>query len=143
MSRPPAPRRADFAAFVPIQTRWDDNDEYGHMNNATYLALFDTALSYWQLDNGIDIRGPDARRFVVVESGCRYFRELGFPDALAAGLRIARIGGSSCRIEVALFRSGDETAACLGHFVQVLLGADGRPMPIPDPLRDTLARISV
>ena len=102
MSRTPPPARADFATFLPLQTRWNDNDEYGHLNNATYLELFDTAITYWQMDNGINVRGPDAWRFVVVENGCIYFREVGFPDALEAGLRITRLGTSSYRIEVAL-----------------------------------------
>ncbi|SIS98135.1 acyl-CoA thioester hydrolase [Roseivivax lentus] len=143
MPRTPPPDRAGFPAFVDLQTRWNDNDEYGHLNNATYLELFDTAMSYWQIENGITIRGPDAWRFVVVESGCTYFREVGFPDRLAAGLRVARLGGSSFRIEIGLFRAGEDEAASLGFFVNVLTGADGRPTPIPDDLRARLSRIAV
>ncbi|QFS84116.1 Thioesterase superfamily protein [Roseivivax sp. THAF40] len=143
MPRTPPPLRADFPAFVPLQTRWNDNDEYGHLNNATYFELFDTAITYWQMENGINVRGPDAWRFVVVENGCTYFREVGFPDALSAGLRIARLGGSSYRIEVGLFREGEEEAASLGFFVNVLTGADTRPTPIPGDLRARLSRIAV
>lgn len=143
MPRTPPPGRAEFPVLIPMQTRWNDNDEYGHLNNATYLELFDTAMSYWQLDNGIEIRGPDAWRFVIVESGCTYFREVGFPDALSAGLRIARLGTSSFRIEIGLFRGDAEEAASLGFFVNVLTGPDGRPTPIPDDLSTRLGRILV
>ena len=143
MSRTPPPLRADFPAFLSMQTRWNDNDEYGHLNNATYLELFDTAITYWQMENGIEVRGPDAWRFVVVENGCIYFREVGFPDKLEAGLRITRMGSSSYRIEVALFRDGEDEAASLGFFVNVLTGNDARPRPMPDDLRGRLARIAV
>ncbi|SLN15326.1 Thioesterase superfamily protein [Roseivivax jejudonensis] len=141
MPRTPPPVRADFAAFLPVQTRWADNDEYGHMNNATYFAIFDNVISVWQMDQGIAIRGPDAIRFVVVENGCIYFREVGFPDALDAGLRLAAMGTSSYRIEVALFREGEDAAATLGFFQNVLTDAEGRPRPIPDDLRAVLRRL--
>ncbi|MCE0505767.1 acyl-CoA thioesterase [Roseivivax sp. GX 12232] len=143
MSRTPPPRRDAFPAFVPMQTRWNDNDEYGHLNNATYLELFDTAITYWQMDNGIEVRGPDAWRFVVVENGCTYFREVGFPDRLSAGLRITRLGSSSYRIEVALFREGEEEAASLGYFVNVLTDAEARPTPMPEDLKARFAPLVV
>ncbi|MFD1341591.1 acyl-CoA thioesterase [Litorisediminicola beolgyonensis] len=142
MARQPAPTRDAFADFVPIQTRWPDNDEYGHMNNAAYFALFDTAISLWQLENGIEIRGPEPVRFVVVENGCTYFREVGFPDRLEAGLRIPKIGTSSYRIEVALFREGEEQAAALGFFINVLTDMGARPLPISDALREKLHRLA-
>ena len=138
MSRAPASTRDQFHAFVDLQTRWADNDAYGHMNNATYMSLFDTALSLWQLQNGIEIRGPEALRFLVVESGCRYFNEVAFPDALTAGLRIAHLGTSSYRMDIALFRNKDLQAAAEGFFVQVLVGPDSKPTPIPPQARALL-----
>ncbi len=127
--------RADYRAFRTLPTRWMDNDEYGHMNNATYLSFFDTTISLWQLDNGIAIRGSDALRFLVVETGCRYHAEAGFPDVIHAGLRLGHLGTSSMRTEVGLFRNDKDTACSEGFFTQVLTGDDGRPMPIPDNIR--------
>lgn len=143
MSRPPPGTRADYRAFRSLHTRWMDNDEYGHMNNATYLSFFDTAISLWQLDNGIPIRGAEAMRLLTVETGCRYHAETGFPDLIHAGLRIGHLGTSSVRFEVGLFRNDDVTASAEGFFTQVLVGDDGRPVPLPEstrglfgPLRD-------
>ncbi|MGP6086926.1 acyl-CoA thioesterase [Antarctobacter jejuensis] len=138
MSRTPPGTRAEYRAFRMLPTRWMDNDEYGHMNNATYLSLFDTAISLWQMDNGIAIRGPGALRFLVVETGCRYHAEAGFPDVIHAGLRIAHLGTSSMRTEVGLFRNDETTACTEGFFTQVLTGDDARPMPIPDEIRARL-----
>ena len=111
------------------------------MNNATYLSLFDTAISVWQMENGINIRGPEAIRFVVVENGCTYFSEVGFPDALTAGLRLTHLGRTSYRIEIALFKGDEDTASTLGFFVNVLTDPDGTPTPIPDDLRALLSTI--
>ena len=143
MARTPPGARAAYRAFRALPTRWMDNDEYGHMNNATYFSLFDTAVSLWQLENGIAIRGPQAVRFLVIENTCRYFSELGFPDMVHAGLRIGHMGNSSFRYEVGLFRNDADTASAEGTFAQVHVGPDGRPAPIPDPVRAILSRLLV
>lgn len=137
MSRQPPALRTAYRAFVTLPTRWSDNDEYGHMNNATYMSLFDTALSLWQMQNGLEIRGPNALRFLVVESGCRYHSEAGFPDILHAGLRLGHLGTSSYRFEIGLFRNEDPRAAAEGFFAQVLVDANGDPAPIPQSVRNT------
>jgi acyl-CoA thioester hydrolase len=111
------------------------------LNNATYYALFDTAVSLWQIEQGIEIRGPHATKFLVVESGCRYHAELGFPDILTAGIRIAHIGTSSFRYEIALFANDSDTAGAEGFFTQVHVGADGRPAALPAEIVDTLSSI--
>ncbi|WP_417604198.1 acyl-CoA thioesterase [Primorskyibacter flagellatus] len=138
MARIAPGKRAEYRAFVELPTRWHDNDAYGHLNNAIYYALFDTALSQWQNANGLPIVGPDAYRFVVVENGCRYHFEAAFPDLIHCGLRLAHIGNSSFRYEVGLFRN-DETIACAeGFFTQVHTSADNRPSPLPDAARKAL-----
>ena len=142
MPRTPPGTRADYRAFRTLPTRWQDNDEYGHLNNATYYALFDTTVSLWQMEQGIEIRGPNATKFLVVESGCRYHAELGFPDILTAGIRIAHIGTSSFRYEIALFGNDCDTAGAEGFFTQVHVGADSRPMPLPEAVRSILQTLA-
>ncbi|WP_300582163.1 acyl-CoA thioesterase [Marivita sp.] len=143
MPRTPPGTRAEYRAFRTLPTRWQDNDEYGHLNNATYYALFDTAVSLWQMEQGIEIRGPNATKFLVVESGCRYHAELGFPDILTAGIRIAHIGTSSFRYEVALFGNDSDIAGAEGFFTQVHVGDEGRPTQLSDAVRKTLSQLSV
>ena len=141
MTRQPPGTRADYRAFRTLPTRWQDNDEYGHLNNATYYALFDTAVSLWQLDRGIEIRGPNATKFLVVESGCRYHAEMGFPDILTAGLRIAHVGTTSFRYDIALFANDSQTAGAEGFLTQVHTGPSGKPAPLTEALRATFATL--
>ena len=142
MTRRPPGTRADYRAFRAMPTRWQDNDEYGHLNNATYYALFDTAVSLWQMEQGIEIRGPDPTRFLVVESGCCYHAELGFPDILTAGLRIAHIGTSSFRYEIALFANDADQAGAEGFFTQVYVDASSKPKPLSADIRAILDRLT-
>ena len=63
---------------------------------------------------------------LVVETGCSYFGELKFPDKLVAGIRVAHLGNSSVRYEIALFRGEEERAAAQGHFVHVYVDRESR-----------------
>jgi acyl-CoA thioester hydrolase len=128
--------RDDFGLFRRLQTRWSDNDMYGHMNNVVHYMLFDTAVNGWLIENGmIDPLKGDLIG-LVVETGCSYFAELGFPDKVVAGIRVAHLGNSSVRYEIALFRNDEERAAAQGHFVHVYVNRQTRkPQPLPQAFR--------
>ena len=42
-----SPTRDQYSYFLPIQTRWMDNDAYGHINNVTYYSYFDTVANHY------------------------------------------------------------------------------------------------
>ena len=144
MSERPTPSsRGDYRAFRTIATRWMDNDLYGHMNNVVHYSLFDTAVNGWLIEQGVlDIhRGEQIG--LVVETGCRYFAEMAFPDMVAAGIRVARLGSSSVRYEVGLFRNEEQTAAAEGFFIHVYVDrATRRPKQLDTGLRAALEGIT-
>lgn len=135
--------RADYRAFRAIPTRWMDNDIYGHMNNVVHYSLFDTAVNGWLIENKVlDMHGGD-QIGLVVETGCRYFGELAFPDIVTAAIRVARIGSSSVRYEVGLFRNEEDVAAAEGFFVHVYVDRETRrPKPLNAALRAALETLS-
>ena len=140
--RPTAPKRADFAEFYPLQTRWNDNDTYGHMNNVVHYALFDTAVNGWLIERGLLDPLASPAFGLVVETGCRYFGEMQFPDRVTAGIRVAHLGKSSVRMELGLFRNDDEYASAEGFFVHVYVERDGhRPTAVPDRIRKALEQL--
>jgi len=120
-----------------------DNDVYGHMNNVVHYSLFDTAVNGWLIDQGVlDFRNGE-QVGLVVETGCRYFSEMAFPDIVTAGLRVTRLGTSSVRYEVGLFRNGDEMPAAEGFFVHVYVDSGSRrPKALHDALRRALEGIA-
>ena len=143
--RAPADRRAAYPYFARITTRWLDNDAYAHVNNVVYYAFFDTAVSELLIRRGVlDVRRGPVIGFVV-ETRCRFFAPPAFPDRIDAGVRVARIGTSSVRYEVGIFRDGDETAAAQGYFVHVYVDrASNRPVPtLPQALREVLQPLLV
>ncbi len=145
MSEPGAevPReRAAYPRLTAFRTRWADNDQFGHLNNALHYGFFDSAVNTTLIDElGVDpLADPEV--FYVVESGCRYHAALAYPGVVEVGVRIGRLGSSSVSYEVALFAEGDPLAAATGHFVHVRVARAGeRPVPIPDDLRAGLRRL--
>ena len=140
-----APETRDrYPHLAALDTRWMDNDVYGHVNNVVYYSFFDTAVNRWLIAQGLLDPGAGATIGLVVETHCRYFRPLSFPDRVTAGLRVAHVGTSSVRYELALFREDEPEAAAAGHFVHVYVDrATRRPAPLSDPMRDALATLKV
>jgi len=139
MPKPPPGRRADYHRFLPITTRWMDNDALGHVNNAAYYSYFDTAITYFLVLNGILTWRGSAHLMLVAENSCRYHSEIAFPDRVTAGVRVGHLGTSSIRHEVGVFREDSEVAAAEGYFVHVCVDAvTRRPAPMPDHWRQVL-----
>ena len=136
MTRPQPSARADYPFFTRLHTRWDDNDIYGHLNNTVHYKLMDTAVNGWLLDHvGLDPH-YGATIYLVVETGCSYFAELGYPAPVDVGLWVTRLGSSSVTYDIGLFAPGSDSAAARGSFVHVHVDRHThRPEPIADAAR--------
>ena len=136
--------RADYPHIAAIQTRWADNDIYGHVNNVTYYAYFDTVVNCYLIEEGgLDIQDGTVVGFAV-ETTCRLFKPGAYPEKLAAGLRVAKLGNSSVCYEIAVFKEGEDEAAAAGRFVHVFVDrTTDRPTPIPAKIRDALEKLLV
>lgn len=136
------PVRSDFRHFVSLQTRWMDNDIYGHINNVVFYSYFDTVINRYLIEEGgLDIdSGPVIG--LAAESQCLFYQQLAFPDPIEAGLAVGHLGTSSVRYQIGLFAAGADAAAASGHFVHVFVDRDTRrPAPVPEPLRQALERL--
>jgi acyl-CoA thioester hydrolase len=144
MSKENIETRDRYPHFMSIQTRWSDNDIYGHVNNVTYYSYFDTVVNCFLIDQGgLDIE-TDSVIGVAVETMCKFNKPLAYPEVLEAGLRVGKLGNSSVRYEIGIFQEGAAEAAAMGHFVHVFVDrATGEPAPIPDAIRSALERIKV
>lgn len=134
--------RSEFPHFLALPTRWMDNDVYGHVNNVQYYSFFDTAVNQFLIERGVlDIHNSPIVGFVV-DSGCAYFRSISFPDVVHAGIRVAKLGTSSVRYEIGLYRNDEAEPSAFGHFVHVYVErSSNRPVPIPTAVRGLLETI--
>lgn len=144
MSKPVPHKLSDFPHRLIIPTRWHDNDVYGHVNNVVYYAWFDTVVNRFLVDKDVLEVGKSDVVGLVVETGCSYFAPIAFPDDVVAGLRVAKLGNSSVRYEIGLFRNDETEASAQGHFVHVYVDEHSRrPVSLPDAMRTVLSEITV
>ena len=144
MEREAPEARDRYPHFLKIPTRWMDNDVYGHVNNVVYYSYFDTVVNEYLIRTGALNIEKSPVIGLVVETQCRYFAPITFPDAVHAGLRVARLGRSSVRYEIGLFKNEDVSAAAQGHFVHVYVEREGRKATaLPHEMRAALERILV
>ena len=140
VSTNPLPRKFLMAFPLAFATRWRDNDQYGHMNNAVYYELFDSAVNKFLIETGIlDMAGANTV-FLVASSGCNYFEEVAYPSDVEIGLSVNRLGSSAVTYHLGLFIAGAERTAATGTFIHVNVDAKTRrPCPIDDPIRAKFA----
>ncbi|MEX0958677.1 MAG: thioesterase family protein [Burkholderiales bacterium] len=142
MSKPSPEPRSAYRHFQTIPTRWMDNDVYGHVNNVIYYSYFDTVVNQYLIEQGVLDFEKSETIGLVVETQCNYFAPITFPDIVHAGLRVAKLGNSSVRYEIGLFRNDEDTAAALGHFIHVYVDrASRKSAQVPPDMRAALERI--
>ena len=136
--------RDDYRHFLPITTRWKDNDVYGHVNNVEYYSYFDTVInSFLIAEGGLDIHGGEVIG-LCAESHCRFIGAIAFPETIEAGLRVEHLGNSSVRYGIGLFRKDNEQPAARGWFVHVFVDRQSRrATTLPVSVRNALQRLLV
>jgi acyl-CoA thioester hydrolase len=134
----------DFPYSAAIGTRWNDNDVYGHVNNVEYYAFFDTMINAMLIEEGgLDIHGGPVIG-LCAESSCRFLGPIVFPQSVTAALRVAHLGESSVRYEIALFTPEDPAPVAVGWFVHVFVDRETRrPQPVPPGPRARLEGLLV
>jgi acyl-CoA thioester hydrolase len=143
-AKPSPPPRAAYRAFVPITTRWMDNDLYGHVNNVVYYSFFDTAVNGWLVEAGLLDLARSETIGLVVRTECDYFAPLAFPEPVEAGVAVERVGTSSVTYRVGIFAEGDDRASAAGRFTHVYVDrADRRPRPLSGRWRTALQQLAV
>ncbi|MBC3884425.1 acyl-CoA thioesterase [Undibacterium griseum] len=137
-----AKKRCEFGYFHDITTRWMDNDAYGHVNNVVYYSWFDTIVNQFLISNQVlDVEKSEVIG-LVIETQCNYFSSVAFPEKVVAGVAVSKLGNSSVRYEVGIFKENEDIASAQGHFVHVYVDrSNRRPVPIPSALRQILESI--
>lgn len=137
--KPQIKLRDRYAFIFPIQTRWADNDIYGHVNNVTYYSYFDTAANALLIQKAdFDIHQSPIIG-LVVNSSCDFFQELTYPEIIEVGVAISKIGNASLTYDLAIFKQEQSQASAQGQFVHVFVSRETKKStPIPQDMRDAL-----
>ncbi len=132
----PTPDRLDLARYphrAAIQTRFQDLDILGHINNVAMAALFESARV--RFNREIGLLRPSGHRFLVARVEINYLAEGHFPADVEMGHGIGSIGTRSWEIRGLCVQEGKPLATC---DVTIVLSAEGGATGLPEDLRATL-----
>lgn len=137
-------RRANYPHILAIPTRWHDVDIYAHVNNVEFYSFFDTVINAYLIRAGGLNTEHDRVVAFAVETHCQFLKPVSFPETVDAALRVAKLGTSSCRYEIGIFRQGDDEPCAVGYFVHVFVERPAnRPVPIPARIRSALEQLVI
>ena len=128
--------RSDYPVFYALESRWADNDIYGHINNVAYYAYFDSVVNRFLIEEGGLRPGVDTVVGYVVHSSADYFSPASYPTMLSLGLKVLRVGEKSVRWEIGVFASDAEQSCVTGTFTHAFVDREsGRSAPVPEGIR--------
>ena len=114
-------------------TRWGDNDIYGHVNNNIYYSMFDTVVNYFLItEANFDPINSDYIG-VTPETRCRYYKSIKYPEVVDVGIIIKKIGNSSIRYEIGVFKENEDEPCAVGYFVHVYVNRKDQKKVISIP----------
>ena len=125
--------REDFTFWYAMATRWNDNDQLGHVNNVVYYSYFEACVvNFVQTECDNDWMKSPCLPYAA-ETSCRFLRPVAFPSHLDVGLTITHIGRSSVKYSLALFVEDEEEASATCEWVHVWVDRKSeRPASIPE-----------
>ena len=131
--------REDYIKFYPLSTRWMDNDMFGHINNVVYYSFFDTAVTHFLIESQCLKLKNNPMVFYVVHTSCNFLTSLSYPEEIEAGVMLKKIGKTSIKYGVSVFKKGAISAAAYGEFIHVLVDRNSnKSIPIPENIRQTI-----
>lgn len=135
------PQLSDYHYRINIDTRWMDNDLYGHVNNVVYYSYFDTIVNRFLIEHAnLDIHNSNEIG-LMVSSQCDYYSSIAFPDKLIGAFGVNRIGKTSVQYNIAIFKGREQTASASGIMTHVFVDRkSNKPVPISGDLRLALSQ---
>ena len=137
--------KSNYNYLERIDTRFGDNDIFGHINNVIYYSLFDSVINrflikkcqYDPLNSEVIAISPETR--------CKFKESLKFPEKIDAGLSTFKIGNTSVIYDISLFKTEQEVACAEGYFVHVFVKRKNMSdkVSIPKKIREQLEKISI
>ncbi len=127
-----------FKHVEKLRVRWVDTDASGRIHYTAAFRYFE--IAEWELFRraGISLRGHE-EKFGLPRKEVRatFHEKLIADDELAIHIEPERIGKTSMTLVIEVFK---ENRNCIsGKVTVVFVGEDGRPIPVPDHIREALA----
>ena len=127
---------------IPIQIRFNDVDQMGHINNAVIMEYFDLGKARFFADAGVPVT-PDEGDFavVIVHIEVDFHAQIHYHDKLAVTTYVANFGHKSLRVKQQVVNA--DTLEPLASCSTVMSGYSRKTQSaaiIPDELKERVQR---
>lgn len=132
-----------FPTVIQLPVQWGDMDAYQHVNNVVYFRWFESArIAYLEQIGLKDLYHTAGIGPILAAITCNYRRQLNYPDSVAVGARISRIGRTSFEMEHVLFSTQQQAIVAEGKSTIVTFDyRQQKPIRLPEDIREKIAAV--
>lgn len=132
---------SNYPAQVIEKLRYSDADMQGHINNAAFATLFESARVAYFAEVMQSLKLDD-KQIVIAQLSISFLNELTWPGEVAVGTSVSHIGRSSFNLLQGIF-SHDRCVATADSVIVLTDTASRKSTPLTDPMRKCLDAIKL
>ena len=125
-----------------VRVRYAETDKMGVVYHSNYLIWFEVGRTDWLRQRGLTYRSLEEQGFFlpVTEAHCRYLASARYDDLLFILARATKLTRVQLRFD---YRVAHEqgTVLATGHTEHCFLSRDGRPVRVPNEVRELLGTL--
>jgi acyl-CoA thioester hydrolase len=124
-----------------VRVRYAETDKMGVVYYANYLIWFEVGRTDWLREMGWSYREMEAEgiQLPVIEAHCEYRQGARYDDDIEIRTQAKKLSPVRVQFDYAAIRRADGALLATGHTVHATIDRDGRPVRMPDRVRDRLA----
>ncbi len=124
-----------------VRVRYAETDQMGVVYYANYLIWFEVGRTDWLRETGWSYREMEADgiQLPVIEVHCEYRQGARYDDDIEIRTQAKKLSPVRVQFDYEAIRRADGALLATGHTVHATIDRDGRPVRIPDRVKDWLA----
>lgn len=123
-----------------VRVRYAETDQMGVVYHANYLVWFEVGRTDWLRHRGLTYKAMEAEGYLlpVVEAHCAYRSPARYDDVLDVRTMARLASPMRIAFDYEILRAADDRLLTTGHTMHAVLNTEGRPVPVPDHVKDML-----
>jgi len=139
----PAAASAEHARVTTssVRVRYAETDKMGVVYYANYLVWFEVGRTDWLRETGSTYRSMEEEgvQLPVIEVQCEYRQGAKYDDEVEIRTRARKLSPVRIQFDYEVIRRADGAALATGHTVHATIDRNGRPVRMPDRVKDLFA----
>jgi len=121
-----------------VRVRYAETDKMGVVYYSNYLVWFEIGRTDWLRATGLTYREieADGIQLPVIEAHCEYRQGARYDDEVEIKTRANKLSPVRIQFDYEVTRRADAAVLAMGHTVHATVDRDGRPVRMPERVKD-------